>query len=314
MHRHNVPLNGLRVFESAARLLSFTAAAGELNITQAAVSQQVRALEDQLASKLFDRKPRGLALTPTGQDLLAATRPSLDAINDAIERIVNGANKQVLTISTLPSFAALWLIPRLDKFQQAQRSFDLHLHTSGEKTDLVSGKIDAAIRLGARDDAGLVKEFLLPDAVCLVGTPAMAEQIGSDIKNLYNQPLSMDGTKFSANVPRDITGHETEKYLESLELDRNKLTVRVFSASENVVLTALTGQSTALTRLSLCVDELDEGRLQILLNLCRPLSQGTSFVYPEFRKDDERVQSFKRWLVKESEIFKKRMSKYYPIE
>ena len=137
MNRHNVPLNGLRVFESAARLLSFTTAARELNITQAAVSQQIRALEKQLDTRLFVRQSRGLALTPTGQDLLVATRPSLDTINDAIERIISGANHHVLTITTLPSFAARWLIPRLDSFQQAQYPFDLHLHTSGHKVDLV---------------------------------------------------------------------------------------------------------------------------------------------------------------------------------
>jgi LysR family glycine cleavage system transcriptional activator len=305
MNRHNVPLNGLRVFESAARLLSFTTAARELNITQAAVSQQIRALEKQLDTRLFVRQSRGLALTPTGQDLLVATRPSLDTINDAIERIISGANHHVLTITTLPSFAARWLIPRLDSFQQAQYPFDLHLHTSGHKVDLVSGKIDAAIRLGAKDEEGFVREFLMPDAVCLVGTPAMAKQIGSDITNLYKQPLSMDGTRFSSHVPRDITGHETELFLDSLPLDRSKLNLRMFSASENVVLTAL-------TRLSLCVDDLEQGRLEILLNQCRPLTEGTSFIYPKFREDDTRVQSFRDWLAKEADIFNQRMRQYYP--
>lgn len=312
MHRHNVPLNSLRVFEAAARLLSFTSAAGELNITQAAVSQQVRALEQQLDTKLFNRMPRGLALTLAGQELLSATRPSLDTINSAIDRIVGDSSRQVLTISTLPSFAALWLIPRLDTFQQVNNSFELHLHTSGEKTDLYSGKIDAAIRLGASDEDGLVREFLLPDAVCLVGTPAMAKQLGGEITNLYQRPLSMDGTRFSDNHPRDITGHETELFLASLPLDRSKLNVTMFSASENVVLTALSGQSTALTRLSLCVDDLEKGRLEILFNLCKPLTQGTSFVYPQFREDDPRVQSFKTWLVSEAQQFNQRMSGYYP--
>ena len=313
MNRHNVPLNGLRVFEAAARLLNFTSAASELNITQAAVSQQVRVLEGQVGTRLFERLPRGLALTSAGQELLAATRPSLDNINNAINRIIGSDNQNALTISTLPSFAARWLIPRLDAFQQTQSSFELHLHTSGGKVDLFAGNVDAAIRLGARDTVGLVKEHLLPDAICLVGTPDMEKQLDKKLENLYRYPLSMDGTRFSDSRKYDITGHETELYLESLPLDRNKLTVRSFSASENVVLTALSGQSTALTRLSLCVDDLEQGRLKILFDLCKPLTQSTSLVYPEFRIDDSRLLIFKEWLISEAKVFNNRMSIYYPV-
>jgi len=220
--------------------------------------------------------------------------------------------QNTLTISTLPSFASRWLIPRLDNFQQAQNSFELHLHTSGGKVDLFAGNVDAAIRLGARDTVGLVKEHLLPDAICLVGTPDMEKQLGKSMKNLYQYPLSMDGTRFSDSRKMDITGHETELFLDSLQLDKSKLSVRVFSASENVVLTALSGQSTALTRLSLCVDDLEQGRLKILFNLCKPLTQSTSLVYPEFRVDDPRLVIFKRWLIEEANTFNNRMSNYYP--
>ena len=87
MDRHNISLNGLRVFEASARHLNFTSAAEELHITQAAVSQQVRSLESQLGAKLFDRQARGLELTTPGQELLTATRPALDSINGAVERL-----------------------------------------------------------------------------------------------------------------------------------------------------------------------------------------------------------------------------------
>lgn len=314
MVRHNIPLNNLRVFEAAARLLNFTAAAEELHITQAAVSQQIRTLEDHLNTRLFDRLARGLALTSAGQELLSATRPSLDNINNAIDRITGIADRDILTVSTLPSFASRWLIPRLDAFQHEQNDFDLHLHTSGQKIDLLSGNADAAIRLGAREEDGLVREFLLPDAICLVGTPEIKRKLGKKIENLYKQPLSMDGTRFSDSRQRDITGHETELFLESLPLDKNKLNVRVFSASDNVVLTALSGQSTALTRLSLCVDDLDEGRLKILFDLCKPLTQGVSLVYPEFRSDNPTLQRFRNWLITETRLFNDRMSAYYPTE
>lgn len=99
--------------------------------------------------------------------MLAATRPALDSINGAIDRIMGTSNQQVLTVTTLPSFASRWLIPRLDEFQKGQHNFKLHLHTSGIKTDLQSSSVDAAIRLSAKEDQGLVVDFLIPDALCV---------------------------------------------------------------------------------------------------------------------------------------------------
>lgn len=312
MNRHNVSLNGLRVFEASARHLNFTAAAEELHITQAAVSQQVRTLESQLGEKLFQRNARKLALTAPGKELLAATRPALDSINSAIERIMGLGSEQVLTVTTLPSFASRWLIPRLAVFQRTERTFELHLHTSGEKTKLTGGKVDAALRLGATAGIGLTCEFLIPDALCMVGTPEVAEIVGDKLENLYQLPLAMDGTRFTIHSQADITGRETEQYLQDLPIDRNKLSVTEFSSSENVVLSALTGQSVALTRLSLCVDDLDAGRLIILFNSCTPLSQGISLVYPDFRANDLRLLAFRKWMVTEANKFNKRLEGYLP--
>ena len=312
MDKHNVSLNGLRVFEAAARHLNFTAAAQELNITQAAVSQQVRTLEKQIGAPLFTRQARRLTLTPTGQDLINATRPALESINNALDRATSSANSNVLTVTTLPSFASRWLIPRLDGFQQTHNEFELHVHTSGTKTDLFSGQVDAAVRLGAQDEDGLIRQFLIPDSLCLVATPELAKKLGDNLDNLLLHPLSMDGTRFSENHYPDITGHETELYLQSLPLDRSKLKVTEFSASENVVLSAMSGKSTALTRLSLCVDDLDTGRLQILFNLVSPLTQGMSLVYPDFRENDTRIQKFKAWLISEAGKFNDRVEKHQP--
>lgn len=310
MDKHNVALNGLRVFEAAARHLNFTAAAQELNITQAAVSQQIRTLEKQIGTPLFTRLSRRLALTHHGQELINSIRPALESINRALDRATGTDQGNVLTVTTLPSFASRWLIPRLDGFQQSNNEFELHIHTSGSKTNLIDGNIDAAIRLGAFDEEGLIREFLIPDSLCLVGTPELAEKLGDNLDNLVLYPMSMDGTRFSVPDMKDITGHETEQYLHSLPLDKSRLKVTVFSASDNVVLSALSGQSTALTRLSLCVDDLDAGRLQILFNLVSPLSEGTSLVYPEFRSKDSRILKFKAWITAEADQFNSRMESY----
>jgi len=312
MNRHNISLNSLRVFEASARHLNFTSAAEELHITQAAVSQQIRSLESQLGAKLFKRQARRLDLTMPGQELLAATRPALDSINGAIERIMGVSTQQVLTVTTLPSFASRWLIPRLVSFQQARHDFELHLHTAGAKTELLNGSVDAAIRLGATAEAGHVREYLMPDALCMVCTPELAKTLGDDFQNLYKQPLAMDGTRFSANVKADITGQETEQFLQALPLDKRKLNVSEFSSSENAVLSALTGQSVALTRLSLCVDDLEAGRLEILFNLYKPLTEVMSLVYPDFRSEDYRLLAFRKWLLSEARTFNDRMQSYYP--
>jgi len=312
MNRHNISLNGLRVFEASARHLNFTAAADELHITQAAVSQQIRSLEQQLGTKLFTRQARSLKLTMSGYELLAATRPALDSINSAIERIMGVNTQQVLTVTTLPSFASRWLIPRLASFQQGRHDFELHLHTSGAKTELLNGNVDAAIRLGAKVESGMIREFLMPDALCMVSTPELAKTIGDKYENLYRQPLAMDGTRFSDNATADITGQETEQYLQELPIDKNRLNVSEFSSSENVVLAALTGQSVALTRLSLCVDDLEAGRLTILFDLCKPLTEVMSLVYPEFRSEDFRLLAFRKWLLHEARTFNDRQASYYP--
>ena len=312
MNRHNISLNGLRVFEASARHLNFTAAADELHITQAAVSQQIRSLEQQLGVKLFTRQARSLELTMPGQELLAATRPALDSVNGAIERIMGANAQQVLTVTTLPSFASRWLIPRLASFQQSRPDFELHLHTAGNRMDLLNGNVDAALRLGATAGPGLIREYLVPDALCMVSTPELARIIGDKFENLYRQPLAMDGTRFSANATTDITGQETEHYLQALPLDKRQLNVSEFSSSENVVLSALTGQSVALTRLSLCVDDLEAGRLDILFNLYKPLTEVMSLVYPEFRAEDYRLLAFRTWLLSEAKTFNDRMESYYP--
>ena len=127
----NYSLNGLRMFEAAARHLSFTVAANELNVSQAAVSQQIRRLEDELGVKLFVRGKGGLSLSVSGQELAGSTKTGLSIIHKSIARITNTETEGVLAITTLASFASRWLIPRLSKFQERHPDIALHVHTSG---------------------------------------------------------------------------------------------------------------------------------------------------------------------------------------
>src|SRR5215218_1555992 len=141
-------LNGLRAFEAAARHLSFTKAAAELNVTQTAISHQIKRLEEELDLKLFVRRNRTLALTAEGRDYLPGIRAAFQDLRLATARLMRRENANVLIVSTITSFAAKWLMPRLSKFQQQHPSIDVRVTTSTELTDFEHDGVDVGIRYG----------------------------------------------------------------------------------------------------------------------------------------------------------------------
>src|SRR3979411_534332 len=141
-------LNGLRAFEAAARHLSFTQAASELNVTQTAISHQIKRLEEELGVRLFVRQNRALTLTPEARDYLPGIRAAFNDMRLAPARLLRKDNDHVLTVSTLASLAAKWLLPRLSAFQEAHAGIDVHITTSTSLVDFKSGDVDAAIRYG----------------------------------------------------------------------------------------------------------------------------------------------------------------------
>src|ERR1700694_5197465 len=138
-------LNGLRAFEAAARHLSFTVAASELNVTQTAISHQIRRLEEELGIRLFVRQNRTLALTPEARDYLPGVRAAFNDLRLATDRVLRRDNDHVLTISTLASLAAKWLLPRLTAFQEEHHGVDVRITTSTSLVDFQRDNVDAAI-------------------------------------------------------------------------------------------------------------------------------------------------------------------------
>src|ERR1700726_5014584 len=141
-------LNGLRAFEAAARHLSFTQAAAELNVTQTAISHQIRRLEEELGIRLFVRQNRALALTPEAKDYLPGVRAAFNDLRLATERVLRRDNDRVLTVSTLASLAAKWLLPRLSAFQEAYPAIDVPTPPSPSLVVLRGGDVEAGIRYG----------------------------------------------------------------------------------------------------------------------------------------------------------------------
>lgn len=168
--RHLPPLNALRAFEVAGRHLNFRAAADELGVTQGAVAQQIRGLEDRMGFALFRRLPRGLALTEKGAAYLVDVRRAFEILVDATETA--RATPLALTISVTPSFAAKWLIPRLPAFTAALPGLDLRIFATEALADLEAGDVDLAVRqTRAQAAPGLIATRLFAQDLVMVASP-----------------------------------------------------------------------------------------------------------------------------------------------
>ncbi len=158
MKRSLPPLNGLRAFEAAARHMSFTDAAEELSVTQAAISHQVRGLEQRLGLKLFVRRNRSLLLSEAGQAYLPSVRSAFDQLNEATEKLLQKDRGGHLTVTTTASFATKWLVPRLGGFQRANPEIDVRISTNTGLVDFSREDVDIGIRYGRGQWPGLVAE------------------------------------------------------------------------------------------------------------------------------------------------------------
>lgn len=195
MARRLPSLNALRTFEAAARHLSFSTAADELHVTQAAVSRQIRVLEEDLGVKLFRRMTRAVELTEEGLLLSPPLRDALDQIERATNRIWGNKGSGILTISVLPTFSVKWLMPRLLKFSEKHPNIEVHLVNSIKPADFEKEEIDLAIRVGSIADLNadrrpridlimtedwgqLQAEALLPDELIAVASPGYIARYG----------------------------------------------------------------------------------------------------------------------------------------
>lgn len=177
MDKRLPPLNALRTFESAARHLSFTKAADELAVTQAAVSYQVRQLEEHIGRELFRRLTRKLELTPAGIELQAAVEDAFDRIRATMHKLTDAAEDKVLSVTTLPTFASHWLVPRLGHFQLRRPDLAVRLDSSVGLGDL-NHQFDVAIRSGLGQWPGMVAERLVEYRLTPVISPILADRMG----------------------------------------------------------------------------------------------------------------------------------------
>ena len=171
------PIQSIRVFETAARIGNFTKTGEALGMTQAAVSYQIKILEDRLGFSLFDRKPRHVELTPRGQRLASGTSEAFRLLERTF-RDVHEARDSVLTIAALPTFCSNWLVPRIGNFQMAHPDLAVRIDTSIEVKDIKAGEADISLRSGYGEWDGLEARHLFKDTTAPLLPRAVVKRYG----------------------------------------------------------------------------------------------------------------------------------------
>ncbi|TCW83123.1 LysR family transcriptional regulator [Burkholderia sp. SRS-46] len=282
------PLNALRAFEVSARHLNFRAAADEIGVTQGAVAQQVRHLEDVLGLRLFERLPRGLALTHDGAAYFSDVQRALNAIADATDKLVK--RRATLTISTTPSFASKWLIPRLARFTDAYPEIDVRVIADQQLATFRHDGVDLAIRFGKPPfGKGLAAHQLFPLDVYAVCSPALLAAPAAP-RALAGHVLLHDAhdlwPDFLAALP------------ERVDLDPHK-GLR-FNQTSLAIDAAVAGQGIALATDPLVERDIAAGRLSKPFDFAFPLSVGFYLVYPGERRDDDDLAVMRDWLIEQA--------------
>lgn len=292
MARFLPPLNALRAFEVAARLLSFTRAAAELNVTQAAVSHQIKALEERLGVTLFKRMNRTLLLTDAGQAYLPAVREAFDGLARATALLLKRDRTGALTVSVLPSFAAKWLVPRLGRFRDLHPEIDVRLSTDHHMVDLGRDDVDAAIRYGQGDYPGLECVRFLTEDVFPVCSPRL-------LKGTY--PLKRpDDLRYHTLLHDDFRIDWRLWLLAAGVKDVDPDRGPAFTDSSMVVQAAVEGQGVALARSALADVDLASGRLVKPFDVSMPARWAYYFVCPVATRDNPKIVAFRDWLLAEA--------------
>ena len=249
MARSPVPLNALKAFEAAARHLSFTRAAEELFVTQAAVSHHVKALEDRLGARLFRRSNRGLQLTDEGLALAPTLFESFGAIDRLLAQFEAGGLREVLTVSAVGTFVVGALLERLPAFRSAHPRVDLRVLTNNNKVDLAAEGLDYAIRFGDGAWHGAEAELVRRAPLAPLCAPALAQGL--------RQPSDL----LRAPLLRSYRPQDWPAWFRAAEVEPVNLRGPLFDSSLIMVQAALRGEGVALAPPALFGREIESGQL-----------------------------------------------------
>ena len=292
MSDHLPPLSAIRVFEAAARHLSFTRAADELGMTQAAVSYQIKLLEERVGGPLFLRRPREVSLTEAGQQLAPRLREAFDILRDAFADL-SDQSEGTLTINTMHTFAANWLAPRLGSFNLAHPNIAVRLETTTRVVDFAREEVDVVVRSGKGVWPGLVATKLLDVRFTPMISPRLAAEVGG-----INVPG--DVLKVPLIDPKDewwimwFKAHDLP--LDVLKAQKGPtLSMQTLNAEA-----AMSGMGITLLMPEYFRRELDEGKLIMPFDRLIDENNGYWLAYPESRRNVPKIKLFRDWIVGEA--------------
>ncbi|NKB50254.1 MAG: transcriptional regulator GcvA [Alphaproteobacteria bacterium] len=294
------PLNGLRAFEAAARNLSFAKAAAELHVTPAAVSYQIRALEDHLGVKLFRRLNRAIVLTDAGALAFPGVRGGFEELHRAVSRIGRAARTdQVVVVTMAPHFAAKWLAPRLARFIERHPNIDLRISAGMTNIDLTTDQADVAVRYNLGNNDGLVAEKLMNEAATPMCRP---EMIGGDPP--LRTPADLERHTLIHYVSQsplwpDIPGWSKWLALAGLA-DLDASAGLHFDHADHCLDAAIEGSGVVLGRRAIASRDLEQGRLVAPFDLDLPFPGGIYSITTSEKVANPNVSAFRDWLREEA--------------
>jgi LysR family glycine cleavage system transcriptional activator len=296
--RNLPPLNALRAFEAAGRHLSLTHAARELHVTPAAVSHQVKALEERLGVKLFRRVSRGLVLSGAGQALLPQLSEGFDRLEQALAAVERVERHRPLTVSVAPSFGAKWLVPRLERLREKHPELDVRIDANPQPVDLEREGIDVAVRYGPGRYPGLHVERLMDEEVLPVCSPALLAR-GVPLRepaDLAHHPLLHHEQPGGDSSYPDWRMWLLAAGVPEVDATRGSR----FTLAGMAVQAALDGQGVALVGRTLVERDVAAGRLVTPFPGGLPQHFAYWLVCPPRSADSPRVKAFRDWIMSEA--------------
>jgi LysR family transcriptional regulator, glycine cleavage system transcriptional activator len=291
MLRRLPPLNALKSFEAAARSESFTRAAEELFVTQAAVSQQVKALEMELGLTLFNRERQRLVITEAGREYLAVVRDALDRIALGTDRLVRRQSAGILTVSTSPDFAAKWLVHRLGRFAEVHPEIDLRVSATLHHVDLAREQVDLAIRHGEGDWAGLHVVRLCSERLFPVCSPKL-------VSGRNRMTKASDLLKFPLLRLDDWS--TWSRWFDAAGVSDAVMRGPVLNQASMLIDAAIDGQGVALARTILAAWDLINGRLIAPIDVSIRMQNTYWIVCPKATSGSPKIKTFRDWLLAEA--------------
>lgn len=297
------PLKSLHAFRYAAQTLSFKLAAEQLNVTQAAISQQIKTLEQSLEIELFERHTRQVALTSEGEYLFRYVEQAFNLLEQGVREIIEDPNPNKLVISTLPSFASRWLVARLGQFQALEKDINIQLSPSLAIASFQDQELDLSIRFGQGQYEGLKSELLFKECLIPVCHPSLIDTKQPIKAQLAKLPIIADnGPDMEAIWPL---------FHQHIGLADKEMPSRLQVSDSTVLIEALLScQGISMIRYSLVYELIQKGQLISPLPLFMKSRYNFYLVAPAPHYKYEKVSNFRRWLKHEIKVIQKSWQDY----